>query len=441
MKPNQTIMVTGKYITQWLLIVVYSCMSMMFSIQVNAQSQITLKGTVLDKQTNEPMPFATITILQSKISVVTNEMGEFQFHIPEESKNNVVQISYLGYKTIKLKVNDLKPGMETTFRMESQVQQLKEVEIKEKKSKTAAEDIVNRAVRSIRKNFPKDKTLYYGYYRDYISPAWTVSYQNLIEAALVMEDRGFQSHDFDRTKIKLEQLRYNPAISIDSSLNFAYDGKNKYIPYATMGIAIANELAILKAHDPIRNHKSKSFSFIDVFDYNFVENHHFEYEAISEEDSMLIYCIRFNRYDKITVSNSEYIVNGQIFIRSDNYAILKFNYTITCNTPTYTGKFLDLKLEYKNYNDKYFLNYLSLMNCFVLKNTPSSNHLNTPYHQYRELFINKIVNEPFVSLQTKETINKRASLLTNKIPVIDGFWDHYNYTGIPKLEKQVVTEY
>ncbi|HLN74163.1 MAG TPA: hypothetical protein VK205_12770, partial [Prolixibacteraceae bacterium] len=107
----------------------------------------------------------------------------------------------------------------------------------------------------------------------------------------------------------------------------------------------------------------------------------------------------------------------------------------------YTGKFLDVKLEYKNYNNTYYLNYLSLMNYFVLMNNTTANRVNKPYFQYRELFINKIVNEPFESIPGEQTIDKKASLLTNKVPVVEGFWDHYNYTGIPKLEEQVVTEH
>lgn len=418
----------------WMIGCIFSFI--LFTNPASAQSQATLKGIVIDGETNEPLPFAIINILQLKIGVVSNESGAFQFHIPVESKNYEVQISYLGYKTIQLKVLDIKPEVVTTFKMVPQIQQLQEVEIKEKKSKTPAEDIVDRAIRNIKNNYPREKTLYYGYYRDYISPAWTVNYQNLIEAALVIEDRGFQTYEYERTKIKLEQLRFNPNISIDSSLNKAYDGENKFIPNADIGIGAANELAILRTHDPIRNHKSKCFSFVDVFDYDFVKNHRFYYESITEEDSALIYNIRFECDYIDYSSDSKYEVNGHIFINGDTYAILKFNYKIDCNSPTYTGKFFDLKLEYKNYYNKYYLSYLSLMNYFVLKNNTTAHHINKPYFQYRELFVNKIVNEPFESLQRGEIIDKKASLLTNKVPVKEGFWDHYNYTGIPGLEEQ-----
>jgi len=423
-----------KYIIKCLSAFVITCMMLLFSLQLDAQSHITFKGRILDSQTNEPLPFATITILQSKTSIVSNEFGEFQYHLPENSENSVVQISFIGYKTIKLNVSGIKSGIMTTFKMEPQSQQLQEIEITGTKSRIQAVDIVDKAIRNIRKNYPKSKALLYGYYRDYISPAVTPDYKNLIEAAVVIEDRGFQTDDFRRSKVMLEQLRYNPTVEIDSSLNMAYDGKNKFIP--NVGIAAANELSILRAHDPIRNHKIQTFSYVEIFDSQFTLNHKFHFESITEVDSVKTYCIRFDKYHNDFLHQSEYRVDGQIIISSKSFAILKFNYTITCATPYYSGKFLDIKLEYKNYNDKYYLNYLSLMNYFVFKNnfyaTSSTKAIN-PFFQYRELFINKIVNEPFEDLQPAEAIKKDASLLMNKIPVKEGFWENYNYTGISKL--------
>jgi len=78
------------------------------------------------------------------------------------------------------------------------------------------------------------------------------------------------------------------------------------------------------------------------------------------------------------------------------------------------------------------------MNYFVFKNDSLPSVSNTaistiPYFQYRELFINKVVNEKFTPMKPHQAINKSTSLLTNKIPVIEGFWENYNYPGSLKL--------
>jgi hypothetical protein len=423
---------TNKALIKFLIISTFICIIFTFGYQAKAQNGPTLIGRILDKETKETLPFATISIPQSQTGVVSNESGEFQYHIPENFEKSVVEISYVGYKTIKINVFEIESGKLVTFEMESQMQQLQEVDVIRKRSKTEAVDIVNKAISNIRKNYPREKTKLNGYYRDYIRPAWSDSCKNLIEAALVIEDGGFQTPDFKRTKISLEQLRYNPSLAIDSSLNRTYNGKNKFIPY--VGLAAANELAILRAHDPIRNHNEMTFSYVDIYDHKFTPNHNFHYESITEDDSTVIYCIRFDKHTKNASMKSEYWVDGQIFISSKSFAILKFNYTVKCNTPSYTGILFDLKLEYKNYQDNYYLNYLSLMNYFVFKNESVSGISKTvapviPYFQYRELFINKVVNEAFTPMKPHQAINKSASLLTNKIPVIEGFWENYNYPG------------
>ena len=78
------------------------------------------------------------------------------------------------------------------------------------------------------------------------------------------------------------------------------------------------------------------------------------------------------------------------------------------------------------------------MNYFVFKNDTVSGISKTaasviPYFQYRELFINKVVNELFAPIKPHEAINKSTSLLANKIPVIEGFWENYNYPSNLKL--------
>ena len=411
---------------------VYTCILLTFTHLAGAQNKIDFKGRILDSETNEPLSFVSIGIPSSGTGVISNEFGEFNYHIPVNFEFGKIQISLLGYKKVYITASEIKPGVLITISLEPEIQLLNEIEVKVKG--TSAVDIVRKAIRNIRKNYPREKTLLYGYYRDYISPIDANSYKNLTEAALIIEDKGFNTNDFDRTRIKLEQLRYNPGFEIDSSFNQSYGGKNKYIPNTSL--TGANELSILLAHNPIRNHDHRTFSFVHTFDEDFVSNHSFEYESVTQIDSVKVFCLNFKKYFKDRFSPYEYRVDGKIYIHSQSFAILKFTYTITCNTPSYAGKFFDLKLEYKNINDKYYLNYLSLVNYFEFNNTPLADSLseNTkPFFQYRELFINKIVTKRFESLRPKETINKDSSLIKNRVPVINGFWDSYNYTSNLKL--------
>ncbi|MBC7655444.1 MAG: TonB-dependent receptor [Oligoflexus sp.] len=59
---------------------------------------ITFSGKVIDAQTKEPLPGATVTIQDLKISALADINGVFNFNrIPDKGKF-LVQVSYLGYK-------------------------------------------------------------------------------------------------------------------------------------------------------------------------------------------------------------------------------------------------------------------------------------------------------------------------------------------------------
>jgi hypothetical protein len=420
---------TNKLPFIFLVVAVFFC-NLVTGYQAKAQNKFVFKGRIVDSETNQPLSFVSIGIPSSGTGVISNEFGEFNYHVPENFESHKIQISLLGYKKVYFNISELRSGVLTMIKLDPEIHLLKEITV----NVTPAIDVVNQAIRNIRKNYPKGKTLLYGYYRDYISPIDTHHYKNLIEAAIIIEDKGFNTNDINRTKVKLEQLRYHPGIELDSSLNQSYGSIHKFIPETNL--TAANELSILRAHNPIRNHDQRSFSFVDIFDEDFVDNHKFEYELITQLDSVKVICIRFEKYVKVIDTESEYLVNGQIFIHSKSYAILKFIYSITCNTELYTGKFFDIKLEYKNMNDKYYLSYLSLSNYFEFNKNPSAEselRYSEPFYQYRELFVNKIVTERVPSLKSNEIMNRNSPLSKFKVPVKNGFWENYNYTSNLKL--------
>ncbi|MCC6837766.1 MAG: carboxypeptidase-like regulatory domain-containing protein, partial [Bacteroidia bacterium] len=58
---------------------------------------ITISGKVIDSETKEPLPFASVGLKNRPIGTITNLHGEFDFHIPIEFRNDVLVINMLGY--------------------------------------------------------------------------------------------------------------------------------------------------------------------------------------------------------------------------------------------------------------------------------------------------------------------------------------------------------
>lgn len=114
-----------------------------FSLISVAQSFV-IKGNVCDKDTKEPIEFATIAIVGSTHATKTDELGNFELSIP--NRNVKVRVSYVGYPSQDL---DLSAG-KSNFNIElSSENQIAEVVIKRPKLKYSNKN--NPAVELIRK--------------------------------------------------------------------------------------------------------------------------------------------------------------------------------------------------------------------------------------------------------------------------------------------------
>jgi hypothetical protein len=70
---------------------------LLLSFSIFAQSQVVLKGTVLDSESQEPLSFAYVTINEVALGTVTNGEGEFVLNIPVVHADKSIVFSYLGY--------------------------------------------------------------------------------------------------------------------------------------------------------------------------------------------------------------------------------------------------------------------------------------------------------------------------------------------------------
>ncbi|TWO33901.1 hypothetical protein E1J38_003765 [Seonamhaeicola sediminis] len=77
--------------------------------QVFSQDIITIDAFVLDKSTNQPIPYVNIGFVDKSIGTASNEKGSFKLQYEEDYIRNfdVLQFSSLGYKTLKIKAPDL----------------------------------------------------------------------------------------------------------------------------------------------------------------------------------------------------------------------------------------------------------------------------------------------------------------------------------------------
>ena len=157
---------------------------------------LTVSGKVIDHETKNAMQFASVYIKGKAIGTITNANGEFDFHMPDEYRNEILVISMLGYSNFEAPVWSL-ISTAITVELDASPIVLQEVLIEDSLS---GGDILRLALKHIPDNYPSQPFLMEGFYRDVKKVGGT--YFSLLEAAVKIYDEGY---DEPRNKFKLRE--------------------------------------------------------------------------------------------------------------------------------------------------------------------------------------------------------------------------------------------
>ena len=113
------------------------CFLLLF-VCVALRAQLTVSGTLTDKETGEQLLYASIYDEETGAGAVTNEYGFFSFTLPGDSAT--LTLDFIGYATRRIKVNKDNVGS-LDFSMSKEATDIGVVEIKV--ARTPQEEIHN----------------------------------------------------------------------------------------------------------------------------------------------------------------------------------------------------------------------------------------------------------------------------------------------------------
>jgi hypothetical protein len=163
--------------------------------KTNPQDFITIRGKIVDGQTKAPLIFASVTVKESNVGIVTNIDGEFTLKVSPSATN--LEVSYLGYKNIIIPIGTLKEnGGKNTIEMEAAPIPIKEIIVKP----VDPEAVVERAISNIDINYESVPNLMTAFYRETIRK--NRSYVSIGEAVVEIFKAPYGSDiRFDGTRI------------------------------------------------------------------------------------------------------------------------------------------------------------------------------------------------------------------------------------------------
>ena len=385
-----------------------------------SQQNIALKGVVRDKSTGEPVSFAHVGICGSLIGTLSNENGQFQLNLVPFLSKDTLCISSIGYETYQEAIAVLRLIKNIKIELNPQTVYLNELVVAE--GKITARRVLEKAIDRISKNYPTKPFILNGFYRDYMKKDNV--FISRLESDISVQDPGFNKPDL-KTKVWINHLTYNP-LYIDNFRKYCHKDKADTVKEIMEGFspyANENEFNNMKSNNPIRNH-SIDIPIIGLFDKFYLNSLKFELAGYKEIDGKEVYVVKFEPNEMFKYYYVQ--VFGEIYIRLDDYAIVRFNYSYYLSLFKEKKKLYEVNVEYRESEGKMFLNYMSFVNYFKIYTGDEIAEL----YLYREFFVTDIIYGKFDPIKDREAIGNTIPFHEYKVPVDPGFWNDYNHQDL-----------
>jgi len=398
-----------------------------------AQAQITesktadfseYKGSVKDISTKNALIFADLNVKGTNISTITNSEGEFLLKIPNDIKNKIVIVSYLGYESLDfLLPNNAKDKIKIA--LEPSITQLEEVKLNVPKT---AEGLVRAALKTKGGNYYNEPALMTAFYRETIKKRRKNA--SLSEAVLEIYKQPYSASR--RDAIKLIKARKSTNYSRLDTIALKLQGGPFSAIYADM-----------------IKYPKYIFPNGDLTVYNF------KFEKSTQIDNRRVYVVSFKQKSNVEIP----LYYGKLYIDGETFALTSAIYNLNLeNKEKATAMFVRRKprnvdtypieagyrVNYRVKDGKWYYGYSNILLTF--KVNWKKRLFNSVYTLQSEMAITDWgqnttgINRPKESLRPSVIFADEASGFSDP-----EFWGEFNIiepeksieSAIKKISKQV----
>ena len=296
----------------------------------SAQS-LTLSGRILDASSRRPLDFASIHLMTTNISNVSNTEGIFSLKIPDDVKADSVMVSYLGYRSQKIAVSAFN-GRELTISLVPSGIALEPIVVHPQDALT----VVQMAFYRVEQNYLTKPAQMTAFYREMIQKRNT--YVSVSEAVLDINKASYRGLRSDQVGIYKARGNYDQQ-RVDTLLVKFQGG-----PTSALEIDIAK--------DP----------FLSVEPNILNDYYTFVFEPSVTINDEIFYVIAFNQRPNV----STILFRGRLYIEPETLAIgrVEFNMNVE-GKPEASSIFIRRKPTSAQINimsAEYMVNYKELNN-------------------------------------------------------------------------------
>ncbi len=259
-----------------------------------------ISGKITDQESGEPLPYATIGIVDRGKGTVTNHDGNFTLRVDPGYIDDTLTVSYLGYINRYLPVRSL-PGNVMTITLERDFIPIPEVIIRVQDPL----QIVQKTLSSVADNYSARPAVMSGFYREGV---YRRREPQIYSEAVV---RIWKS-PYTRSLLN-DQIRVLRSRKIEN-----LEAKD------TLAVRLKAGLGATLSLDGIKH----QFDFIDPRSFNSYEYHLRDIVTIDQQTA---YVISFRQREWVV----EPLMQGDLYINADNYSLILAEFEVS---PAHVGE-------------------------------------------------------------------------------------------------------
>lgn len=393
--------------------------------QDEAQAYDQYKGEVLDSETKKPLVFASLAIENSNISSITNTEGEFSLKVPKSISEGNVNITFLGYKSRTIPLDQFKKGNNQIL-MEVSVMQLSEVNLSVPKD---AANLVRETLRKKGENYFEDPTVMTAFYRETIKKRR--KNVSLSEAVVNIYKAPYTS--VRRDAVQMYKARKSTDYSKLDTVALKLQGG----PFNALFVDIM---------------KYPEYIFTDAS----IDSYVFSFDRSARVNDQLIYVVNFKQRDDI----ADPLYKGQLFIDADNKILTSAIYSLNITDKNEAAKLFVRKkprnarvwptevayrVDYREKNGRWYYGYSNVL--LEFKVDWDKKLFNSVYSMTCEMAVTDWEkNEDSSFPKSKERLKSSIILSDEALGFADpDFWGEYNIiepeksieSAIKKIQRQL----
>jgi hypothetical protein len=373
--------------------------------QKENNSNISLRGSIFDGETREPIQFVNVGITGTTIGTVSNLNGDFQLIIPSSTGSSKIKMSHIGYETREIEVS-LLDNQSIEFYLNPKTIPLQEILI----SATNPTQVLNDMIRQKRDNYSLAPVYMTSFYREGID--YKKKNIDLTEAVLQVYKTGFESNSgFDQAKLIKKRRATNQQMN------------DTIFPRMKSGIGSCLVLDIIK-------------EMPEFIDPNNNSRYSYSFDHITTIDNRIVNVIAFKQ--KASVNEPLYM--GNLYIDDQTKALIEIQFEInpkhiekaTHHFVVKKTRALTLSLQeakyivsYKPASDGiYYINHIRGDIVFKVR---KKNHLfNSLLHFWFETVTCKIDTKDVKNIPRNERLSPETIFSETNHTYDQNFWENFN---------------